>query len=295
MNNLYQVVVPVSSTVTDQVFLAASSFGTADATNCPITAIGLDLGGSPYSPQSCGKVDGSGNMKYVGVFCLKSGLKVKLSTTGGGGYSKLSSAFTVEVKVDCFPNLGVPSLASPYFRKVVYSSSVLNELIIAGSGFTTVDPVNCPLTSTSYKLMKGGAPYSTSCVSVDTSGNVKLGGVFCVETNLYVDLYSAGGDGATKPTSLFNIEVQVDCNPLMIPQPLNNAKYFEEPLPLSTILNKILFLSFVSNDLVNCPLQTFNIIRNGAVFASNCISVDSLGYVKYLAQYCQETGLKMRV
>lgn len=282
------------------VFIAGSGFGTADATNCPITGYDLDLGGSPYNPKTCATVDGSGNIKYVGVFCVENGLKVKLTTSGGGGYTSLSSAFNVEVKVNCLPHLNVPTPASSYLREVAVANSVLNEIIVAGSGFTTGDAVNCPLTTSSYRMMRSNSAYSNSCVLVDGSGNVKLQGVFCQETSLYIELSTNGGGGAVKNTGLFNVEVRADCNANIQRSAGVQTKFFEEVHPISLLANKVLFQSFTTSDPVNCPLQSLTILKNGVdyngiVNPPPCINVNAQGVVFYLANYCDEKNLKVRV
>lgn len=49
--------------------------------------------------------------------------------------------------------------------------------------------------------MKAGAPYTSTCVSIDAVGNVNyVGGDFCIETGLSVKVTTTGGEGATVET-----------------------------------------------------------------------------------------------
>lgn len=73
-------------------------------------------------------------------FCKDTGIKIKLTTTGGIGYTALSNAFDVTLKCNCLPNLGVPTTNPLYYRFVPFSTNVSGEIIISGGDFSSVYP-----------------------------------------------------------------------------------------------------------------------------------------------------------
>jgi hypothetical protein len=92
-------------------------------------------------------MDGSGNVAYLGNFCLETGFTIEASTTGGVGYSAVSGAFSAELKViDCTTHLAVAAPLSPFYEFVVDLGSLTGTNIIASLGMTTTDATNCPIT-----------------------------------------------------------------------------------------------------------------------------------------------------
>jgi hypothetical protein len=93
-------------------------------------------------------MDGSGNVAYLGNFCLETGFTVEASTTGGTGFSAVSSSFSAELKViDCTTHLSVSVTPTTYYQLVIDSTTLTGTNIIVSSGMATTDLANCPITS----------------------------------------------------------------------------------------------------------------------------------------------------
>lgn len=134
-------------------------------------------------------LDGSSNLKYAGNVCQKTGLKVKVTTTGGAGASVESSDFDVKVKnYNCSQHFILPSLNPSFLEVTSFANNSLGKTFIQGSGFGSSDSANCPVKSVEL-VNFDETPYNGSCVVIDkASNNVNFNGQFCLEASLKVKL-----------------------------------------------------------------------------------------------------------
>lgn len=194
--------------------ILTSSFSTLDSTNCPIVKISLiNSDGTDYNDVTCVFLDPSWNLKYAGNVCKKPGLKIKMETSGGGGASATSSIFEAEVRIDCSLHFKMPMLNASYLEITPYANTSVGQTFIAGTGFDTSDPVNCPIKS--VQLFTGSnTPYAGTCIVIDASKNLNYNGQFCVESSLKVKLTLTGPVGdVSSDSTVFGAEVRVNCIP----------------------------------------------------------------------------------
>lgn len=48
-------------------------------------------------------------------------------------------------------------------------------------------------------------------------------------------------------------------------------------------------------DSVNCPLLSYQILRNGAAYTGTCIVLDPSGQVLYNGEFCEEDNIQVKV
>lgn len=77
----------------------------------------------------------------------------------------ITNSFNVEVKVDCFAHIFVPTMALNYRESVVHSVTVKDVVFYDGTGLYSTSPTYCPL---SVKLYQNGAEVMfPSCIQLD--------------------------------------------------------------------------------------------------------------------------------
>lgn len=117
-------------------------------------------------------MDGSSNVQYGGIFCNEVQYQIEIATTGGGGATKLTTVFEVEVQIDCDSHIIPATISSLYSHQVAAGKDV--DSLALFTGFTTLEPVRCPFLT--FQLYLNGAVYSGSNIAVDALGDVTFEG-----------------------------------------------------------------------------------------------------------------------
>lgn len=187
----------------------------------------------------------------------------------------------------------LPTPLALYLEVEPFSATVTNKILIAGTSFVTTEPTWCPITT--YNLYKGGAIYDYSCATFDPlTKDVIFTGIFCLNTNMKLEIATSGGGGAIIQSGLFDIEVRVNCLPhLSVPTPA--LTYFQKTPFANTVLgmNILNFASFTSADIVNCPIilpASMKIYQSGILYTGSCILVSPAGEIEYGGVFCNEIG-----
>lgn len=125
---------------------------------------------------------------------------------------------------------------------------------------------------------------------------MKLGGVFCVETGLYVELSTVGGDGAVKNTATFDVTVEVDCLP-HLQQPTFSSPYLRVEPFASTALNQVFIANTVwpTTNPSLCPVTSVQLIKGGSPYSGPCVQVDASRNIVWRGVFCTETDLKVKI
>lgn len=79
-----------------------------------------------------------------------------------------SSVFLARVRVDCPSHLIFTGILTAYSITKTLSTDAV-ETLIASSVYSTTDPTNCPLSTSTFSLVKAdGSPNDDRCVSIDS-------------------------------------------------------------------------------------------------------------------------------
>jgi hypothetical protein len=171
--------------------------------------------------------------------------------------------------------------------------------LLTNLGFTTTDPVNCPINS--LELLQNDLPFAgTACIKTNLVGlSVEYANnLHCDLTNLKVKMKSVGS--FEKVTNLFSVKV-MDCLPLISSTVVAAHTYF---VPDVTTINQVFISSpsgpsqYDTADTVNCPItQVLILDSGGAPYAGPCVTDDgaTLKSFSYGADECSATGLKLQI